>query len=77
MAHDEEFLIALVTLHGGTIWRPEWLSADARNETFIFDPGWNEHSLYSDGHFINESTQRAALMTYIARHNLLPDEVAT
>jgi len=74
MAHDEEFLIALVTLHGGTIWRPRW---NARNETWIFDPGWNEHSLSSDGHFTKESTQRAALMTYIARHNLLPDEVAT
>lgn len=75
MEYDEDYLVALAILHGGTFWHPQW----GREEYWIFDPGFNEHTPLG-GRSPNSVSVRAptryeAALLYCERHNLLPDEV--
>lgn len=46
MEYDEDYLVALVMLHGGRIWHPQW----GREEYWVFEPGWDENKSFSLNH---------------------------
>lgn len=59
MEHDEDFLVALVILHGGRIWRAklplrlgnyEGVTPDCEADWFVFEPGWDENKPFSLRH---------------------------
>lgn len=78
MEYDEDYLVALVILHGGTFWIPEW---SQNKECWIFIPGWDENTRLN-GRTVDNVSVRAtnrydAALLYCKRHSLLPIEVSS
>lgn len=72
MKYSEEFLVALVMLHGGHFWY-----GPRMDDIVIFDPGWDENSRYSNGHYVLAQSKHSSCWLYCLRHDLLPDEVSS
>ena len=76
MKHDEEFLVALAVLHGGSFWKHS-----PRYYWYVFDPGTNQHARPSSvgakdvrEFSVQASTRYEVALLYCQRHNLLPDK---
>ncbi len=70
----EDLLLTLCLLHGGHLW-------DARGRfwhpqcKFVFDAGWNEESVNSEGHYVRGETWTEACEKYLTWHAVPFDHI--
>lgn len=73
MSHEEEYFVALATLHGARIWDGGFpISLDkTKAQWFVFEPGWDENTSFSLEHCRCGLTRKEAVFKYCIWKELL------